>query len=236
MSNDIIGDILGPFGRWQFRAVLLIFLYKIPASWFMACIIFTAPAPQFGDFFCKPPPHLGIEDDSSLEWIQFAHPAEENKTVDFCNVFNDTIAMNNFTATFYDIRNKSHQSSAAPVPCENFKHSTDYHSIITQYNLVCSREILVAVTQFFHLFGILMGGCVAFESLKVCSPKRLVAIGMVTQILFGIITGYAPNYEIHVLFRCLAAASCALMFVGGGVICKSLAQLVRPHPINIFLL
>jgi hypothetical protein len=220
MSSDIIGDTLGPFGKWQFRVVLLIFLYKIPASWFMACIIFTAPAPQYGDFFCEPPSHLQIEGNNPLEWIHFAHPAEENKTVDFCNVFNDTITLNNFTATFYDIRLQSHQSSAALVPCERFKHLTEYDSIITQYNLVCSREILVAVTQFFHLLGILIGGCVAFESLKLCSPKRVVAIGMVTQILFGIVTGIAPNYEIHVLFRCLAAASCALMFVGGGVICK----------------
>jgi hypothetical protein len=218
MSSDIIGDTLGHFGRWQFRAVIFIFLYKIPASWFMACIIFTAPTPKAGEFFCSPPSALQT-DSHRLEWIQLAHPAEENKTVDFCKIYNDTIGLNNFTATFYDTWNNSHQSSAQ-VPCENFEHFTEYQSIITQYNLVCSRDILVAVTQFFHLFGILMGGCVAFEMLKLFSPKQIVAIGMVMQIIFGVITGIAPNYEIHVLFRCLAAAACALMFVAGGAICK----------------
>lgn len=36
-SKDIIGDVLGQFGNFQLRAILLIFLVKIPCSWFMAC-------------------------------------------------------------------------------------------------------------------------------------------------------------------------------------------------------
>lgn len=36
-SKDIVGDVLGPFGSFQLRAILLIFLVKIPCSWFMAC-------------------------------------------------------------------------------------------------------------------------------------------------------------------------------------------------------
>lgn len=32
---DIIGRITGTFGRWQLRTVLLIYLTKIPSSWFM---------------------------------------------------------------------------------------------------------------------------------------------------------------------------------------------------------
>lgn len=36
-STDVIGNILGPFGKFQLRTILLIFLVKIPSSWFMAC-------------------------------------------------------------------------------------------------------------------------------------------------------------------------------------------------------
>lgn len=36
---DIIGRITGEFGRWQLRTVLLIYLTKIPSSWFMACTL-----------------------------------------------------------------------------------------------------------------------------------------------------------------------------------------------------
>ena len=54
-SKDIIGSIIGDIGKWQLRAIFLIFLCKIPAAWFMACIIFTAPTPRHGEFYCKPP-------------------------------------------------------------------------------------------------------------------------------------------------------------------------------------
>lgn len=40
-KGDLVGKINGNFGRWQLRTVLLIFLCKIPSSWFMACIIYT---------------------------------------------------------------------------------------------------------------------------------------------------------------------------------------------------
>lgn len=36
-SSDVIGNVLGPFGKFQLRTILLIFLVKIPSSWFMAC-------------------------------------------------------------------------------------------------------------------------------------------------------------------------------------------------------
>lgn len=43
-STDYIGNFIGPIGKWQIRSIFLIYLTKIPASWFMACIIFTAPS------------------------------------------------------------------------------------------------------------------------------------------------------------------------------------------------
>jgi hypothetical protein len=54
-NRDVIGSVIGPIGRWQYKSILLIMLCKIPAAWFMACIIFTAPTPRHGEFYCKPP-------------------------------------------------------------------------------------------------------------------------------------------------------------------------------------
>lgn len=39
-------------------------------------------------------------------------------------------------------------------------------------------------------------------------------IGMIAQIFLGPLTGYAPNYELHLLFRCSAAATCSMMCIG----------------------
>lgn len=194
---DIVGHINGEFGRWQMRTVLLIFLCKIPSSWFMACIIYTAPAPRHGEFFCRPPapsaiagpdytdPHRADHVDTTgwsdavkpnkTDWIKIMHPLVETRDnefkIDFCNVYDDADQHAN---EYFHNRSHQHpweqpaqQRGAALVPCESFVHHAEYRSIITDYDLVCSRDILVATTQFFHLFGVLTGGLLAFFLLKV---------------------------------------------------------------------
>lgn len=182
---DIIGRITGEFGRWQLRAVLLIYLTKIPSSWFMACIIFTAPAPRHGEFFCKPSTNVvsqltnqstnweHIVKANKTDWIRISHPlkeevADKEFSIDFCNVYSD--AEDHAKIYFH---NHSHQHpwdmpkrNASIIPCDNFLHHSEYKSIITDYDLVCSRDILVATTQFFHLFGVLTGGLLAVNLLK----------------------------------------------------------------------
>lgn len=52
------------------------------------------------------------------------------------------------------------------------------------------------------------------------SPKNVMIIGISAQILFGNLTGLMRIYELYVVFRCLAAASCALMYTAGSTICE----------------
>lgn len=172
---DIIGRIIGDFGKWQLRSILLIFLFKIPSAWFMACIIFTAPEPRRGEFFCHPSEAL-INQNTTEQWhkilktnkmdfIKTFHPMKTINTrnveiIDFCNVFADASlrAEDYFNAV---VDSKSYNESDyldGIVPCEKFIHHANYQSIITDYDLVCSRNILVATTQFFHLCGVLAGG------------------------------------------------------------------------------
>lgn len=37
-QTDFIGNFLGPIGKWQLRTIFLIYLTKIPSSWFMSCV------------------------------------------------------------------------------------------------------------------------------------------------------------------------------------------------------
>lgn len=39
-------------------------------------------------------------------------------------------------------------------------------------------------------------------------------VGMITQIIFGLATGYAPTYLLHIIFRAAVAATCSLMCIG----------------------
>lgn len=184
---DIIGRINGDFGKWQLRTVLLIFLCKIPSAWFMACIIFTAPAPRDGEVFCHPPET--IVNTSTIDkfhrilkhnkdaWLKMTHPETidgyTNEAItDFCNVYVNAHRMaERYFHSMATIRGgglylELPNNETETVPCDRFFHHSDYVSLVSDYNLVCDKNILVATTQFFHLFGVLTGGLLATYLLK----------------------------------------------------------------------
>ncbi|CRL07715.1 CLUMA_CG020669, isoform A [Clunio marinus] len=207
-KSDAVEDFLGSFGKWQFRSTLLIYLVKIPSAWFMACLIFTAKSPMPGEIFCSPP--IGIELNDTNFWINSIHKEsfnriENEESYDYCYVYQDAYLN-------YSVRED--EATRESIPCVKFQHQTVYASIINQYELLCSREALVALSQSFHLLGVLIGGIIAFYMLKKCSPRETMLVGMISQIPLGLATGYAPNYILHLIFRCSVAATCSLMCIG----------------------
>lgn len=138
-----VADLIGEWGLWQLRAVLLIFLCKIPAAWFMACLIFTAPFARDGEYRCKE-----TELTMTMRHSMMANPDDPTTKLDVCRVY----------------RNGTDESSAMEL-CNAFEHHSVFYSLVTQFDLVCSRTILIAVTQFFHLCGVLTGGIFATKLL-----------------------------------------------------------------------
>lgn len=188
----------------------------------MACLIFTAPIPKHGEFFCKPPVPINFL--NRTEWIKISHPIKEEVndeefSIDYCNVYEDALEHSLQYFKDPDVKPWIQPNNISKViPCDTFEHQTDYNSIITQFDLVCSRDILVATTQFFHLFGVLLGGIITTKLLETISPRNTMLLGMYTQIACGCITGLVNVFELHMLFRCLSAICCGLMYTAGSVI------------------
>lgn len=151
-----VTDLTGEWGPWQRRTVLLIFLCKIPAAWFMACLIFTAPFANSGEYRCKQTPTYTASTAANyMESTTIVHPITLNGDDDVCNVNkNNTLA------------HSTAKIAADIEPCNAFEHHSPFNSLVTQFDLVCSRTILIAVTQFFHLCGVLTGGIFATKLLN----------------------------------------------------------------------
>lgn len=177
---DIIGKTIGNFGKWQLRTILIIFLCKIPTSWFMAIVIYTAPLPAIGEYYCRPPPSTNKYSFENLtEWIQTVHPQiksnEDNRTqTDYCHVYKNV--MDNPQNYFHpsnglwiltpDNHVPNDTDDDSLIPCPDFAFVSDFHSIIDEFNLVCSRSVLLSLTQSFHILGLLIGGVMAYIMLK----------------------------------------------------------------------
>lgn len=187
-----------------------------------------------GEIYCKPP----VDNMSHIQdWIKIAHPLKEERrdhefAIDFCNIYDDAAQhiRNFFNGTDGDNIDLFHippTNTSRLVPCESFEHRPHYNSIITQFDLYCSRDILVAVTQFFHLFGVLCGGIVTAYMMKAIEPRQVMLIGMFTQIVCGNLTGWVTIFELHMFFRCLSAVCCGLMYTAGALICELQASLLE---------
>lgn len=164
---DPISKTLGNFGKWQLSAMLIVFLCKVPTSWFMAAVIFSAPAPNPGDYWCTPPSK--VPENYTDQWIAKAQPKQINSynnrtSVNYCEVYAEVWKnpMDFIGPNKSDIVPKN----LTTIECERFSFNPDYYSLIADYSLVCDRHFWVSLSQCFHIFGLLIGGIIAYYMLK----------------------------------------------------------------------
>lgn len=123
-------------------------------------LIFTAKSPTPGEIFCKP--SIAVDNENTTSWIESAHRkifnrVENEESYNFCHVYTNLTEQN-----FHNTSNVN----GTFVECTDFERIPTFYSIIHQYDLFCSREALVALSQSFHLLGVLIGGIIAFYMLK----------------------------------------------------------------------
>lgn len=166
VQSDLISDVVGHFGKWQIRIMLIIFLCKLPTAWFTAVVIFTSPAPNPGDFYCRPPDVLPDEFES--QWVQLAHPVLLNRhnelVTDYCHVFREVI--DGPLDFLGPNKTRTVSSNMSVVACDHFSFNPQYRSLVVDYKLVCGRQLLLPLAQCAHIFGLLAGGIIAFLLMK----------------------------------------------------------------------
>lgn len=154
-NGDTVSDLIGDWGPWQRRSVILIYLCKIPSAWFMACIIFTAPIPNPGEVSCYQPVTQSVFDQNT--WTEPRNIGQKVISTDFCMILNRTFDDANVNNLSYVEDEKNYES----IPCTSFEYDTPFETTVTKFDLVCSRTILIPTSQFFHLLGVLTGGILA---------------------------------------------------------------------------
>lgn len=162
-QRDLIAELCGHFGKWQLRALLIIFLCKIPTSWFMAVILYSSPVPHDGEFWCKPPVHLA--DHLPSQRAETMHPSIEHNgqpKVDVCLVYREIYALTDGSNGTVTTRDDTNATPDDVVPCAEFVFSVNVSSVVAAYGLVCGRKFLGALAQCFHIGGLLIGGVLAF--------------------------------------------------------------------------
>ncbi|EDW49420.1 GM26883 [Drosophila sechellia] len=184
-DDDVITHIMGDFGPWQLRSLLILFLCKIPAAWFMACILFTAP-------------DLYPEEEYKCDTRAFGPEVNSTVSLDHCYV------MVNYGESGYAMRQ-----------CRKFLYTTGFHSLTMEFDLVCLCDFFVAWSQYWHLFGLLIGGVAATKLMSVLSPRQIYGTGIWCLLMCSLLMGLVKDFSLHCGLRCLAAVSCCFMITSG---------------------
>ncbi|XP_063709428.1 solute carrier family 22 member 7-like [Culicoides brevitarsis] len=218
-TADVISDVLDKCRLWQLRAILIIFLTKIPTAFFMAAIIYSAPVPQRVRVYCR--------EGSEGNVTTILHPAvadvnDQEFELSLCDTYKDVkehawmyFGHYLFQMPWMEPTNETNAEETV-LPCDIFDFKSG--NPVTSYDVVCSRGALVVLTQGMHLVGILLSGVVARYSMKIMSPKTVLRLAMLLQISCGLIAGVVESLIVHLVFRALAAIGCAAAFTAGFVI------------------
>ncbi|XP_030374202.1 solute carrier family 22 member 3 [Scaptodrosophila lebanonensis] len=187
VPKDIVHHILGDFGIWQLRGVLIILLCKIPIAWFMANILFTAPEIYPRKEFSCDARAYGVNSSISGDqcFVLVSHPGRN-----------------------YVMHH-----------CHKFQYAQSFHSLLMEFDLACLGDIFVAWSQYWHLFGLLVGGIASTKLLRVLSPRTVYGLGVGSLIALGLIMAYLiQDFSQHCALRCLSGVCCALMGAAGRIV------------------
>ncbi|XP_046399603.1 organic cation transporter protein-like [Ischnura elegans] len=226
--EERLNAVTTKFGLWQTGVFLLVALVKIPSAWHMLGVLFKAPD---AEFWCEQPKtlaHLPTE-----VWINISHPIKEErngiKYYNPCEIydvgFDGTVGNGHyqeFNVADY-ARNISYSTKLRP--CREFRfdnNSVFQETVVTEWHLVCNRRILVNVSQFLYLVGILTGGFVATVTLPRVGPRCVLLFGAAVQIVIGTANAFVPLFELNITMRFAAAFGCAFMFTAGYTICRDI--------------
>ncbi|XP_075226803.1 organic cation transporter protein-like isoform X2 [Lycorma delicatula] len=127
---------------------------------------------------------------------------------------------NNSTYNFNDTSIKQCKT-AEGIPCTSwvYDRSVFHETIISEWNLVCSRSQLANVAQMILMIGILVGNLSFSVAADRFGRKMPVVFSGVMQMVTGVITALMPWYSGFVFFRFLQAVAVGGVMTVSFVLC-----------------
>uniref|UniRef100_A0A8D8UN70 Organic cation transporter protein n=1 Tax=Cacopsylla melanoneura TaxID=428564 RepID=A0A8D8UN70_9HEMI len=215
-NDDVISNAIGEFGRWQCNLTILLSLLNIPCTWHIFALTFQA-ADQ--NFWCAQTDHF--DHLSFSEWINISGVFTRNdgklrynpcsiKDLDFSHSYDDLLfESENVTTT---------------RPCHKWVYDTKNfgETIISEWNLVCTREHLKSLAEMMFLSGVAFGGFFSGLVSDRFGRKRALVGSLVCQLVLGVCIAVAPWFEVYLALRAMLGFFCVSIVFSGFVLCMEI--------------
>ncbi|XP_053593360.1 organic cation transporter protein [Microplitis demolitor] len=127
--------------------------------------------------------------------------------------------------------------SLPEVKCTEFTYdqSVFKSTIISEWDLVCDRKILLSLVQSLTQLGILIGNLVFGIYADKVGRKTPLMIAVVIQAVTGIITAFMPLYELFLLFKFISAiATGGTMLISFVIVMEIIGVETRSNILTLF--
>ncbi|XP_067929113.1 organic cation transporter protein-like [Watersipora subatra] len=210
MKFDEILTEIGEFGRYQRIKYLLICCVGITAAFHALSSVFTIYTPEHR---CRLDPTVFNSTDSwksqsseHARLIDLYVPKDSEGNYDSCSLY------------VYDEQNRKPSNNTASCSRWVYDDEQLISSIVTSWNLVCDKKLLATLSSTMYMFGNLLGSVVCGILSDWLGRRKTLLIGLVGQLLSGIVMTFAPEFYTFTIFRFFMGVFNLLVFLAAFVL------------------
>lgn len=200
-ETDVIGDLVGHFGKWQFLMTILLSLFQVPNTFHISSPVYQAANKNF---WCSRPDNLRSMpvdvwrnfSDSRDNCFQISYDYYSISSLNFPSNSNSNIEEN--------LPDIPHNSTR--IACSSWEYDMNDNlgnTWTSEWNLVCDKEYLKNVAEMFFLLGVATGGIISGYLSDKFGRKTMLFISAVLQTIFGLALYFANSFELYLILRTL---------------------------------
>ncbi|XP_075144927.1 organic cation transporter protein isoform X1 [Haematobia irritans] len=199
-ETDVIGDLVGHFGKWQFLMTILLSLFQVPNTFHISSSIYQAANKEF---WCRRPSHLQ----------HVPVDVWRNLSNSYDNCFQNLVDWNGIgNATMDQLQQQGSElkgfigNNDTRKACSAWEYAIDDNvgnSWTSQWDLVCEKEYLKNVAEMFFLLGVATGGIISGYLSDKFGRKTMLFISAVLQTIFGLALYFPHSFEFYITLRAL---------------------------------
>lgn len=212
--NDLLQQ-LGGIGRFQQIQVTLLLLPMLLMASHNTLQNFTAAIPTH---HCRPPADANLSTEGEA-WLPRDRQGQPESCLQFTSPQQGP-PFPNGTET---------DGVGATEPCTNgwiYDNSTFPSTIVTEWDLVCSRRVLRQLAQSLYMVGVLLGAIVFGHLADRLGRRKVLILNYLQIAVTGVCAAFAPSFPIYCAFRLLSGMSIA------GIILNCMTLNVEWMPIH----
>ncbi|KAI5727113.1 hypothetical protein M8J76_014403 [Diaphorina citri] len=215
-NEDPISNAIGEFGRWQFQLTVLLSLLNIPCTWHIFALTFQA-ADQ--NFWCAQTDNF--DHISFPEWINISGVFTRDDEKFGYNPC--AIKDLDYSQSYHDLLLES-ENVTTTRPCQKWLYDTNNFgdTIISEWNLVCTRAHLKSLAEMMFLLGVAFGGFFSGLVSDRFGRKRALMGSLVCQLVLGAGVAASPWFEGYLVLRAMLGFVCVSIVFSGFVLCMEI--------------